>query len=56
MNPRAVFDCMVFVQALASDRGPARACFELVRDGCITLVVGAEIRSEVRQVLGRPQL
>ena len=31
MTPRAVFDCMVFVQALANADGPAAACLELWR-------------------------
>jgi hypothetical protein len=36
MMPTAVFDCMVFVQALANAKGPACACYDLVRGGRLT--------------------
>jgi len=54
--PRAVFDCMVFVQALASDSGPAFACLQLVRDGKVELCVSPAILAEIRDVLARPKL
>jgi putative PIN family toxin of toxin-antitoxin system len=47
---------MVFVQALASDQGPAFACFQLARDGKIALCVSPEILAEVADVLARPKL
>ena len=36
--PAAVFDCMVFVQSLANAKGPACACYELVRSGKLILL------------------
>lgn len=56
MTPRAVFDCMVFVQALASAQGPAWACYQLVRDGQLTLCVSPAVLAEIHEVLNRPKL
>ena len=56
MTPRVVFDCMVFVQALANDAGPASACFDLVREGRVELCVSPNVLAEVRDVLNRPKL
>ena len=56
MIPGAVFDCMVFVQALANASGPAYACYELVRDGRLILRVSPEIIGEVGDDLGRPKV
>jgi predicted nucleic acid-binding protein len=56
MMPTVVFDCMVFVQALANAKGPACACYELVRGGRLTLYVSPEIVAEVGDVLGRPKV
>jgi hypothetical protein len=56
VTPGAVFDCMVFVQALASAKGPACACYELVRGGKLTLFVSPDVIAEARNVLGRPTL
>lgn len=56
MTPRAVFDCMVFVQAMANAKGPACACYELVRDGRLILHVSPEILTEVADVLSRPKV
>ena len=55
MKPRAVFDCMVFLQGAARPAGPARACFRLVDEDRVTLCVSAEILGEVRDVLTRPK-
>jgi putative PIN family toxin of toxin-antitoxin system len=55
MTPRAVFDCMVFLQGAARPQGPARACFHLVDNGKIALCVSAGILAEVRDVLTRPK-
>ena len=55
MTPAAVFDCMVFVQALANVNGPAYACYELVRSGRLHLVphVNAPVADfPVRRVVG----
>jgi putative PIN family toxin of toxin-antitoxin system len=55
MKPKAVFDCMVFLQGAGRPAGPARACFRLVDEGEATLCVSAEILAEVRDVLTRPK-
>jgi uncharacterized protein len=54
--PSAVFDCMVFVQALANATGPAYACYELVRSGRLLLYVSPEIIAEIGDVLSRPKV
>ena len=54
--PAAVFDCMVFVQALANAKGPACACYELVRGGRLALYVSPDIIAEVGDVLSRPKV
>jgi predicted nucleic acid-binding protein len=56
MTLTAVFDCMVFVQALANAKGPACACYELVRGGRLTLYVSPEIFAEVGDVVSRPKV
>ena len=55
MKPRAVFDCMVFLQGAGRPAGPARACFRLVDEERVTLCLSAEILTEVREVLSRPR-
>jgi|SRR5579884_1885476 len=56
MSDRAVFDCMVYLQAVLNESGPAFACFRLVDDGRVTLCASAETLAEVRDVLTRPAL
>jgi len=56
MSDRAVFDCMVYLQAVANESSPAFACFRLVDDGRVTLCVSAEVLAEARDVLARPAL
>jgi len=56
MSTRVVFDCMVFLQAAASPRGAAFACFERVATAGLTLCVSTDILLEVGQVLRRPKL
>lgn len=55
MTPRAVFDCMVFLQGAGRPAGPARSCFRLVDEAKVTLCVSAEILAEVHDVLTRPK-
>jgi putative PIN family toxin of toxin-antitoxin system len=55
MTPRAVFDCMVFLQGAARPNGPARACFRLIDEGKGILCISNEILVEVRDVLTRPK-
>lgn len=54
--PTAVFDCMVFVQAVANARGPAAACWELAGDGTVILFVSPPTVVELGDVLTRPKL
>ncbi len=53
LKPRAVFDCMVFLQGAGRPASPARACFRLVDEQRITLCLSADILAEVRDVLTR---
>lgn len=54
--PRAVFDCMVYLQAAARPDGPARACLGLVQTGRAALAISPAIRAEVEDVLSRPKI
>jgi putative PIN family toxin of toxin-antitoxin system len=56
VTPAAVFDGMVFVQALAHAKGPACACYELVRSGRLILSVSPEVMTEAGDVLSRPKI
>lgn len=56
MSVRAVFDCMLFLQAATNEAGPAFACFRLVDEGKLTLCVSPEVLAEVRDVLSRPSI
>jgi len=52
---RAVFDCVILLQAAARVTGPAGACLQAVRDGRLGLVVSPEVLAKVRDVLTRPK-
>ena len=56
VTPAAVFDCMVFVQALANAKGPACACYDLVRSGRLVLHVSPGVLAEAADVLSRPKV
>jgi hypothetical protein len=43
MTPRAVFDCMVFLQGAGRPAGPAAACLQLLDEEKVVLCVSAEI-------------
>jgi putative PIN family toxin of toxin-antitoxin system len=49
---RAVFDCNVFVQALAFEGGPAAHCLGLVESGGVQLFISRPVLAELRRVLG----
>ena len=51
---RAVFDCNVFLQALANPLGPAGRCVEAALDGRFELFVDQTIIDEIVEVAGRP--
>ena len=55
-RPRVVFDCMIYLQASASQSGPAAALLRLVESNALSLFVSHEILDEVRDVLSRPKL
>lgn len=54
--PGVVFDCTIFLQALANRNGPAFACKQLVDNGRVVLFLSDAVLQEVREVLGRPEL
>jgi putative PIN family toxin of toxin-antitoxin system len=55
MKPRAVFDCMVFLQGAGRPASPSRGCFRLVDEGRVELCLSGKILAEVREVLSRPK-
>ena len=55
-RPRVVFDCVVYVQALISGRGPSAACIEEIKRGAAALLISPQIMAEVREVPLRPAL
>lgn len=52
---RVVFDCNVFLQALANPDGPAGRCVQLALDGLVELFISAHILEEVRRVTAYPK-
>lgn len=55
-KPQVVFDCMIFIQAVLSDTGPAATLLDLLEADAFTLFVSAEILDEAQGVLSRPKL
>lgn len=55
-RPRVVFDCMIFLQATASESGPAAELFRLLERNVLSLFVSPAILDEVRGVLLRPKI
>ncbi len=51
-----VCDCMVFVQAVANEDGPAAKIFDLIDAGEVRLYVSEQVLREVREVMSRPKL
>lgn len=56
LRPRVVFDCMIYLQATASESGPAAALLRMMDDSAISLFVSNDILDEVRDVLSRPKI
>ena len=57
LRPLAVvFDCVVFLQALANDESPAARALDLIDTGDITLYVSEQILRELRNVLDRSEV
>lgn len=55
-RPRVVFDCMILLQATASESGPAAELLRLVERDVLSLFASREILNEVRDVLSRPKI
>lgn len=55
-KPSVVFDCMLFLQATASESGPAFKCLQRFQADEFCLFVSQEILYEVRDVLSRPKV
>jgi putative PIN family toxin of toxin-antitoxin system len=51
-----VFDCVVLLQSLISEAGPATRCIELFEQGKFSIAVSRQVISEVREVLSRTGL
>lgn len=54
MTPRAIFDCMVFLQAAVRESGPAAACLRLGEREVVDLTVDEGGLAELADVLARP--
>ena len=55
-EPLVVVDCVVFIQSLISEAGPATRCVELFEQGKFSIAVSRDILSEIREVLSRSSL
>jgi putative PIN family toxin of toxin-antitoxin system len=51
--PRAVFDCMIYLQATANDEGVSAKVLRLLDKKAITLFISEQILDEVNDVLSR---
>jgi uncharacterized protein len=54
--PRAVFDAMVYLQALASPDGTSGKCVRLVSEGAVELWVSQPILLEIGDIITRPAI
>jgi predicted nucleic acid-binding protein len=50
---RVVFDCNIFLQAIASPDGPAGRCVQLAIDGLVDLFLSPTVLVELRDVASR---
>ena len=55
-RPTVVFDCIIYLQGLIKEKGPAVDCLELFEHGAVTLLFSREILEEIADVLTRPKL
>jgi putative PIN family toxin of toxin-antitoxin system len=51
---RAVFDCMIFLQAVVNQNSKAGLCYQAVCEGLVELIISDETLSELIDVLNRP--
>jgi len=56
MSIPVVYDCMIFLQAVARPNNPANACLNLAETGRVGLFVSDEILFETKGVLARPKI
>jgi putative PIN family toxin of toxin-antitoxin system len=56
VSRKAVFDAMVFLQAVANPSGPSGACFARVRSGALALITSPQTVAELRGLLARPNI
>ena len=54
--PKVVYDCMVFLQGLIKERGPAVECLALVENDSVELFISKVVLREISEVLTRPEL
>jgi putative PIN family toxin of toxin-antitoxin system len=55
-KPLVVFDCVVFLQGLIKESGPAVTCLEYFEQGRFSLASSPEVLSELHDVLSRSSL
>jgi putative PIN family toxin of toxin-antitoxin system len=55
-EPLVVFDCVVFLQGLIKETGPAVSCLERFEEGRFSLAISPTIVTELHDVLTRPSL
>ena len=55
-RPKVVYDCMVFLQGLMKERGPAVDCLDLVEKERVERFISRALLREVADVLMRPEL
>lgn len=55
-EPLVVFDCVVFLQGLIKESGPAVTCLEYFEQGRFSLAISPEVLSELQDVLSRSTL
>ncbi len=53
---RVVYDCNIFLQALAKPTGPSGACVALALEGKVALFVSEIVLDEIRDVTSRAEL
>ena len=53
---RVVYDCNIFLQALAKPTGPSGACVALALEGKVALFVSEIVLEEIRDVTARQEL
>jgi putative PIN family toxin of toxin-antitoxin system len=54
--PHVVFDCNVFVQAIANEESAAARALDLLDEDAITLFISDAVLSEIQDVLSRPYI